>query len=160
MIMVAGFPLSFDFISIFAIVIRVYTAEILLHFTRVYKMRIESAIFEMVSPIVSRENLSMWKEHLKILSRYYDNTIPSSQNFLQSSFSNCIIYFASWTSSLYSKLHRKVNWKIWHHVIPQDEKRNMYVILFRERNIISFIFLFYCKMILLTILFHGCRFLI
>lgn len=59
MIMVAGFPLSFDFISIFAIVIRVYTAEILLHFTRVYKMRIESAIFEMVSPIVSRENLSM-----------------------------------------------------------------------------------------------------
>lgn len=82
MIMVTVSPLSFGFISIFAIVIRVYTREILPHFARVYKMRIESAIFEMASPIVSRENLSMLKERLKILSRYYDDTIPSSQNFL------------------------------------------------------------------------------
>lgn len=59
MIMVTVSPLSFGFISIFAIVIRVYTREIPLHFTRVYKMRIESAIFEMVSLVVSRENLSM-----------------------------------------------------------------------------------------------------
>lgn len=59
MIMVTVFPLSFGFISIFAIVIRAYTREIPLHFIRVYKMRIESAIFEMVSLVVSRENLSM-----------------------------------------------------------------------------------------------------
>lgn len=99
-------------------------------------MRIESAIFEMVSLVVSRENLSMWKEHLKILSRYYDNTILSSQNFLQSSFLNCIIYFIS----VYSKLYGKVNWKIWYRVITQQEKKNVYVILFQERNIISFFF--------------------